>query len=438
MKILILSSTFPYPPGRGGTQVRTFNLLKYLSQQHSITLATLRSHDVTEVEIEELRHYVQDLAIFPRPQVPVGWGWGGKVQRFSRFLLEGRPPNVISIYSPAMQNWVDEFVAAGKCDAITCEHSVNEIYVRPEWRKRLGTVVNIHSSVSGSCRQILETGTSEKPLRDRLNLPLLARYEKYYCSKFSRIVVTTEEDRQQLQGSKGAGEHRSRGAEKGRFPAFFLLPSSSCLPIEVIPNGVDLAKFPYRQVDPGGHRLIFIGAMDNLANIDAVRFLSLDILPALQQRYPDATLTIVGSKPVAEVLALRSHSGITVTGQVPSMAEYLHQATVCAVPMRIGLGIKNKTLEAMAAGTPVVASDRGLEGLAVGGGGSPLRALRGNQLEEYVEAISRLFEDGQLREELSLNARSLIETEYTWEIIGQRYEQVLKDCFTPSTTKLCQ
>ncbi|WP_449419347.1 glycosyltransferase family 4 protein [Phormidium nigroviride] len=462
MKILILSSTFPYPPGRGGTQVRTFNLLKYLSQQHSITLATLRSHDVTEVEIEQLRHYVQDLAIFPRPQVAVGWGWGGKVQRFSRFLLEGRPPNVISIYSPAMQNWVDEFVAAGKCDAITCEHSVNEIYVRPEWRKRLGTVVNIHSSVYGSCRQILETGTSEKPLRDRLNLPLLARYEKYYCSKFSRIVVTTEEDRQQLQGSggvgergsrgageqrsggaeergsRGAGERGSRGAEKGRFPSFFLLPSSSCLPIEVIPNGVDLAKFPYRQVDPGGHRLIFIGAMDNLANIDAVRFLSLDILPALQQRYPDATLTIVGSKPVAEVLALRSQSGITVTGQVPSMAEYLHQATVCVVPMRIGLGIKNKTLEAMAAGTPVVASDRGLEGLAIGGEGSPLRALRGNQLGEYVEAISRLFEDGQLREELSLNARSLIETEYTWEIIGQRYEQVLKDSFTPSTTKLCQ
>ena len=438
MKILILSSTFPYPPGRGGTQVRTFNLLKYLSQQHSITLATLRSHDVTDLEIEQLRQYVQDLAIFPRPQIPVGWGWWGKVQRFSRFLLEGRPPNVISIYSPAMQTWVDEFVAAGKCDAIACEHSVNEIYVRPEWRKRLRTVVNIHSSVYGSCRQILETGTSEKPLRDRLNLPLLARYEKYYCSKFSRIVVTTEEDRQQLQGSRGALEQGSRGAgERGRFSSFFLLPSS-CLPIEVIPNGVDLAKFPYRQVDPGGHRLIFIGAMDNLANIDAVRFLSLDILPALQQRYPDATLTIVGSKPVAEVLALRSQSGITVTGQVPSMAEYLHQATVCAVPMRIGLGIKNKTLEAMAAGTPVVASDRGLEGLAIGGGGSPLRALRGNQLEEYVEAISRLFEDEQLRQELSLNARSLIETEYTWEIIGQRYEQVLTDCFTPSTTKPCQ
>ncbi|NES06354.1 MAG: glycosyltransferase family 4 protein, partial [Okeania sp. SIO2F4] len=44
---------------------------------------------------------------------------------------------------------------------------------------------------------------------------------------------------------------------------------------------------------------------------------------------------------------------------------------------------------------------------------------------EYVEAIGRLFEDGQLRQMLSENGRSLIETEYTWEVQGQRYEEVL-------------
>ncbi|HLO47023.1 MAG TPA: glycosyltransferase family 4 protein, partial [Kamptonema sp.] len=328
MKILMLSSTFPYPPERGGTQVRTFNLLKYLSQRHSIALVTQRSQDVTETEIEKLQEYVEELAIFPRPQILQSVGIWGKVRRFGRFLLEGTPPNVLSIYSQAMQNWIDEFVLAGKCDILTCEHGVNEIYVRPEWRQKLCTVVNIHSSVYGTCRQVLETGISEKPLRDRLNLPLLARYEKRYCSKFSRLVVTTDEDRQQLQELIATPQ-----PEKNQ----------NCK-IEAIPNGVDLAEFPYRKTDPGGRRLIFIGAMDNLANIDAVRFLSLEVLPVLQQRYPDTTLTIVGAKPVAEVLELSLQPGITVTGRVPSMAEYLHQATVCAVPMRIGLGIKNKTL----------------------------------------------------------------------------------------------
>ena len=79
----------------------------------------------------------------------------------------------------------------------------------------------------------------------------------------------------------------------------------------------------------------------------------------------------------------------------------------------------------MSAGTPVVASDRGLEGLAVDGAGTPLRALRANNVGEYIEAIIRLFEDRQLRQMLSENGRSLIETEYTWEVQGQRYERVL-------------
>jgi glycosyltransferase involved in cell wall biosynthesis len=39
--------------------------------------------------------------------------------------------------------------------------------------------------------------------------------------------------------------------------------------------------------------------------------------------------------------------------------------------------------------------------------------------------VSRLFEDSQLREQLSKNGRSLIEQKYTWERAGELYEQVL-------------
>ena len=400
MKILILSSTFPYPPTKGGTQVRTFNLLKYLSHRHSVALATQRSPDVKDAEIDSLRSFVEELAIFPRPQEPHK-GTLAKLRRFSNFLIEGTPPSVLSIYSPEMQKWVDEFVAADKCEAITCEHSVNEIYIRPQWQEKVKTLVNVHSSVYGSCKLQLETGTAEKPLRDRINLPLLLRYEKRYCSKFSYIVATTEDDGKQLQEFS---------------------PNSK---ISVIPNGVDLSQFSYRSADPGGRQLVFVGAMDYLSNIDAARFLTLEILPKVQERYPDTTLALVGTRPVQEVQELSTRPGVKVTGRVPSVLEYLHQATICVIPMRSGFGIKNKTLEAMAAGTPIVASDRGLEGLAVDGADTPLRALRANQVEEYVEAISRLFEDGQLRHKLSENGRSLIETEYTWEVHAQRYEQVL-------------
>ena len=442
MKILMLSSTFPYPPSRGGTQVRTFNLLQYLSRRHNVILGTVRSPDVTDAQIDALRQQCVDLAVFPNPQVPpqpppVKGGLRldpepdgdflppplnrggfseiiGKFHRFGRFLLSGTPPNVLSSYSQAMQNWADELVTTGKCDAVTCEHSVNEIYVRPEWRQKVLTVANIHSSVWGTCREMLATGTSEKPLRDRLNLPLLARYEKRYCSKFSRIVATTSTDRQQLLELLSPPV-RVRGKQD------FFVP-----PIDVIPNGVDLAQFPYRSIDPGGHTLIFAGAMNNLPNIDAARFLSLQILPPLQQRYPDATLTLVGTSPVPSVLALGKLPGIQVVGRVQRVAEYLHQAAVCVVPMRIGFGIKNKTLEAMAAGTPVVASDRGLEGLVVDGGPQARRALRANKVHEYVEAITSLFENQQLRQELSVSARSLVESQYTWDIIGRQYDRLLQ------------
>jgi glycosyltransferase involved in cell wall biosynthesis len=145
----------------------------------------------------------------------------------------------------------------------------------------------------------------------------------------------------------------------------------------------------------------------------------------LRQRYPEATFSIVGARPKPEVQKLGERPGIIVTGGVPSMVDYLHKATVCVIPLRTGFGIKNKTLEAMAAGVPVVASDRGLEGLAVDGKDTPLSALRANRVEEYIEAISRLFEDAQLRETLSRNGRSLIESEYTWERAGENYERAL-------------
>ncbi|MBW4611901.1 MAG: glycosyltransferase family 4 protein [Desmonostoc vinosum HA7617-LM4] len=399
MNILMLSSTFPYPPTRGGTAVRTFNLLKYLSQRHNITLVTQREYDVTETEIAGLRDCVDHLVVFDRPtDAKTTSKILKKVQRFSTFLQQGTPPSVLNRYSVEMQAWIDAFVEAGKCDVITCEHSVNEIYVRSHFLKQLKTIVNVHSSVYGSCRSQLAIGISENSLRDRINLPLLRRYEQKYCAKFSTIVVTTEEDKIQLQEFNPHSE------------------------ITVIPNGVDLVTFPNRTTDPGGHRLIFIGAMDYLANVDAVCFFSNEVLPKIQKSYPNTTFDIVGSHPAPEVLALQQKPGINVTGRVPSMVEYLHKATICVVPMRTGFGIKNKTLEAMAAGVPIVGSDRGLEGLTIDDGKS-LRALRANEPAEYVAAISQLFEHPQMRSQLSNNARQLIETEFTWDIAGKHYEQ---------------
>lgn len=401
MNILMLSATFPYPPSRGGTQVRTFNLLKFLQSRHAITLVTQAGSDVTEAEIAELRRWVSALKVFPKSTESAQGNILGKAARFSQFVLEGTPPSVRHSYSQAMQQWIDAQAATQNFEIVTCEHSVNERYVSRTVQQHIPCrVVNIHSSVYGTCRQQLATGTTENSWRDRLSLPLLKRYEGQYCRKFSDLVVTTPEDAEQISN---------------------LCPQK---PVHVVTNGVDLEMFPLRPCDPGGYRLVFIGAMDNLANIDAVKFLSQQVFPPVRSRYPEATLALVGARPTPEVLALGKQPGVTVTGKVPSMVTYLHQATVSVISMRTGYGIKNKTLEAMAAGTPVVASDYGLEGLTVDGANVPLRALRANQPEAFMAAIERLFEDATLRQTLSHNARTMIESDYTWERAGQRYHQV--------------
>ena len=193
----------------------------------------------------------------------------------------------------------------------------------------------------------------------------------------------------------------------------------------MVPNGVDLEIFPARNNDPGGHHLIITGGMDYVVNIDAACFFSEEIFPLLREKFPDVTLSIVGANPAESVLKLGEKPGIIVTGKVPSMAEYLHKATVCVIPLRSGFGIKNKTLEAMAAGVPIVASDRGLEGMEVDGENTPLRALRANQIEEYITAISDLLEDEKLRQTLSTNGRNYVENNYTWESIGKKYEKII-------------
>ena len=407
MRILMISATFPYPPTKGGTQVRTFNLLKYLQQKnHSVTIATLRDNTVSDAEVTALRNIVSELVIFDRP-TSIATGVWNKLQRSLEFITTGTPSSVRSSYSPDLQAWITQAVHDFKFDAITCEHSVNEIYIDPTWKRTLPVSVNIHSSVYATCKNQLETGTAEKPLRDRINLPLLKRYEERFSQKFSTLIVTTPDDAKQ-------------------FTTF--APQT---PINIIPNGVDFNDFPYREanaIDPAAPSdLIFIGAMDNLANIDAARFLAHEIFPQVQKRYPTTRLLLVGSRPVPEVLSLAKPNEIIVTGAVPSMADYLHQARVCVIPMRTGFGIKNKTLEAMAAGTPVVSSDRGLEGLEVSTGSAPenVLALRANTPAEYVTAISTLFDRPDLRQTLSRSARAYIERDFTWEQAGLHYERAI-------------
>ena len=444
MRILMLSSTFPYPPTLGGTEVRTFHLLRWLAQRHEVTLLTQRGDGAgseslgagretqgnADAHLAALEAVGATVLCFPLGRFPGGalrkspgrslagrsFRHGlGKLTRLARSHLWGIPPNVAFRYSHALQAWVEDAVQQRRFDVLTCEHGVNAVYVRPEFQQRVRTVLNAHSFAVGWMRAELALGVSAHPWRDRLYLLTIERYERRFRQQFSRVVVTTAEDRQQFLDFLSWPSSATGSAAPGIDPNW----------IQVVPNGVDLAAFSPRPVDPGGYRLVFAGAMDAPHNIDAVCFFAKAVLPLVRSRYSEVAFWIAGARPAAAVQALAQHPGVWVMGAVAEMGAVLREATVCVLPLRLGFGIKNKTLEAMAVGVPIVGSDRALEGLPIAAA-EPL-ALRANTPTEYAEAIARLFDSPMLRQQLSQRARALLEAHYTWEKVGQQYERALME-----------
>jgi len=158
-----------------------------------------------------------------------------------------------------------------------------------------------------------------------------------------------------------------------------------------------------------GKFIVFTGAMDYWPNCDAVQWFALQILPAIQERYPDAHFYIVGARPAKSVLALAKIDGVSVTGSVPDVRPYLAHADVAIAPLRIARGIQNKVLEAMAMAKTVVVSPQALNGIEARPDSEVLLATDPTQ---YVEHICRLFSG--LQQDLGSAARHQVQARYSW------------------------
>ncbi len=213
---------------------------------------------------------------------------------------------------------------------------------------------------------------------------------------YRRVIVVSEADRDEL------------------------LSLNPSLPVEIVPNGIDLDFFQPASAPREPHTLLFTGNYEYAPNLDAALRLARAIFPCVQQRIPDAKLWIVGNAPPPELQALASDA-ITVTGQVPDLRDYLSRATVFVCPLRLGAGIKNKLLEALVMGCPVIATPLSADGIAVRDGQDALIAETDPQI---ADAVLRLFADPALRDQLGANGRRLIEARYQWAQVADQYERV--------------
>lgn len=127
--------------------------------------------------------------------------------------------------------------------------------------------------------------------------------------------------------------------------------------VTAVANGVtvDAPTGAVTRARPAHPTICFTGSLDYAPNIDAATRLVRDVGPALWAQVPDARIVIAGRHPVAAVLALRSER-VQVLADVPSMAAVYAASDLAVFPDKTGLGVRNSVTEALAAGTPVVAS----------------------------------------------------------------------------------
>ena len=154
-----------------------------------------------------------------------------------------------------------------------------------------------------------------------------------------------------------------------------------------------------------------------------------NILPAISCRRSEAGLPARRSgssahDPSVRVQKLASIPGVHVTGTVADIRPWIWSAAVYASPLRFGLGVKNKILEAMACGAPIVATSRSLSGTPLIDG---RHAMIADDDAKFAEAVVRLLSDPELCESLSREARRKVEAEYSWQSITARYEGLYRE-----------
>jgi len=171
--------------------------------------------------------------------------------------------------------------------------------------------------------------------------------------------------------------------------------------------------------------VFFHGDLGWRPNAQAAQIIVESIAPSFQ-RSPEIMFLIAGSHPSQKILeTARSSPNVRILGYVPDIEQYICAAEVCVAPMTTGSGTKLKILEYLAAGKPVVATQKAVEGLEV------VNGIHGfvfdNVGEEFIRAI-RAAMMPELSQKLGIRAKDFAD-HFDWSIIGEKiieaYESLL-------------
>lgn len=243
-----------------------------------------------------------------------------------------------------------------------------------------------YSSVSNPARRLYHKHVEQK----------FRRHEKKILQSFDTVVAFTERDAASIEAGGGR----------------------VC---KVIPNGVDeRIFFPRTRPENPMPVLSFHGLLDFHPNAAAARYIVEELGPALEARLgPNGfKVQIIGAQASA---ALRSAASVrpwlSLPGFVDDLPQMLSTSDVYLAPIFSGAGIKNKVLEAMSLGLPVVGTAEAFAALKVVDGVHCVLADRA----QFADAVVACLNAREARSEIGREAAQFVDQQYRWSRVGASY-----------------
>jgi glycosyltransferase involved in cell wall biosynthesis len=390
MKILMLTPYLPYPLLSGG-QIRTFNLLKQLSSKHEITLFALIKDNNEQQHINDIAPYCHKIRVFKRSKLPF------TVKNIAKTAFTSYPFLV-------MRNHVPRAITAIKAELD--QHSYDLIhaetfYMMPHIPTTRAPVLLVEQTIEYLGYQSFAI-KKKQPLRWLLNADIkkIIHWEQHYWQQADSLVTMSQDDRQYVQ-------------------QFISNPAK----VRVVSNGVDSSWFSQIKTKlPSQPTIIYVGTFKWLPNVEAVTYLVEKVWPYLTALIPNVQLKIVGNAPTAKIKSYTQlDPRITVLDRVEDIRDAFTQAHLLLAPVFSGKGTRYKILEAMACGTPIVASSIAVEGLNLT---HKKQVLIADQPDKMAQYALELISNPKLWAQLSQEGKRFVRINYDWQIISKKLDQI--------------
>lgn len=402
MKILFLSTRLPHARVVSGHLIVYQRIRRLAARGHQVGLAVFGRED-DDAHRDEMRQLAAELETVPLPRRP----WAGR--RLRDYWFSPVPPVFREFLSPEMFRRVGDMVERTHYDVVVAEFGRMGPYVhRNPYLSAVRKVISVHQCHTVATRQAMETlGYSPRALQAWIAMKGLRRYEfdMYRCA--DHLLTLTPEVRYAVQ------------------------EQAPDLRITVIPSGVD-TDF-YRPGFPGEKEeaLVYTGYYTDEPNRDAVAWFCHTVWPRLKARRPGLVFYVVGPEPTPDLLDIaRKDRQVIVTGEVDDIRPYLARSRVFVCPIRLGSGMRGKILQAMAAGTPVVSTTLGSEGISLQMGETGFLADRPRIMAQYIDL---LLGDEALQAKIAERARQFVVERFSWERGVDELENVLEEIVAART-----